>query len=146
MTCVLRAVVAIVRAWTKLYTLGLPSSEQSRRREAIDSDIWEFLHDLECANDRQPARHILGRAIRGVPDDLRWRVAHTETSSAKAAALLIAVMLLVAMRFISTGISLPPVPSAQAPVILTLDVPPPPPPPPEKQGGRHDRDYWRTRP
>lgn len=33
------------RAWTCLYTKGLPDEECERRRGEIESDLWEHLHD-----------------------------------------------------------------------------------------------------
>jgi hypothetical protein len=145
MTFFLRLAVLIVRGWTHLYTLRLSSADQALRRDVIHSDIWEYLHDPDRGSHLRAARHVPGRAIRGIPDDLRWRAEQTRAPYLLHAAVALTVLLLVAAGLLTHGISMPPLPPSRQPAILALEVPPPPPPPPEKQGGRHDRDYWRSR-
>jgi hypothetical protein len=145
MTLVLHIAMRIVRGWTFLYTSCLPSAKQLLRRNAIDSDLWEYLHDPDRNGTFRAALHVLGRAIRGVPDDLQWSIEQVRISYLPCAAVTVIALVIVVARQLSGGVSMPPVPPLQPPVIVTLDTPPPPPPPPEKQGG-HDRDYWRNRP
>jgi hypothetical protein len=145
MRFVLRIAVLIVRGWTELYTFRMSAAEQTLRRDAIDSDLWECVHDPDRRSHLGTALHVLGRAIRGVPDDLRWRVEQTRLSYLPRTALLTA-LLLIAGTLLDLHISMPPAPPAPVPLIVMLETPPPPPPPPEKQGGRHDRDYWKSQP
>jgi len=147
MSVILAIATWIVRGWTRLYTLRMPAAEQTARREAIDSDVWEQLHDAPDGGDLRTALHLLGRTVCGVPDDLRWRVEYVQNPSLRYAALALTVLAIVVVAILSSAGALPPLPRAEAPAILILDTPPPPPPPPpEKQGGRHDREYWRSRP
>ena len=70
----LRAVIACVRAWTRLYTSRLPPIVRHRRRAEIDSDLWEWRAD-QAREPRGPgAAHLLLRLLRGMPDDVAWRV------------------------------------------------------------------------
>ena len=68
----LLAACAAVRAWTWLYTLPLDSTAK-RRRDEIDSDLWEYRNDRSrhhtgAAN----AVHLLTGAVLAIPDDLLW--------------------------------------------------------------------------
>lgn len=60
--------VRSTRRWTASYTRGLPSSAGDRRREEIESDIWEHIHDPEAAS-----REVMGRCLRGIRADVWWR-------------------------------------------------------------------------
>jgi len=68
--------IAPTRAWTALYTRGLPSRLRSERREEIDCDLWEHqrLADLEREPVTDTAAAILLRLIMGVPADMTWRL------------------------------------------------------------------------
>ena len=68
----LRAAIAAVRAWTTLYTSGLPIEQRDARREEIDSDLWESVND-PASDRRSLALQIAARLIAGIPDDLGWR-------------------------------------------------------------------------
>ena len=66
--------VALVRAWTRLYTWRLPQSLRESRRAEIESDLWESCHD---AGPRlSPAVQVIVRLLLGIPDDLQWRMTH----------------------------------------------------------------------
>jgi uncharacterized protein (TIGR03435 family) len=69
-----RAVIACVRAWTRLYTSGLPSAVRNRRRAEIDSDLWEWCADQASGPRDVGAVCLLRRLVFGMPDDLAWRV------------------------------------------------------------------------
>jgi hypothetical protein len=62
----------LVRAWTRVYTHGLPRAERSARRAEIDSDLWEFEHDPEAPQGGWAATQVLARLFVGIPDDLAW--------------------------------------------------------------------------
>lgn len=130
-----RIACAVVRGWTRVYTSGLAAEAAERRRAEMDSDLWESLHDRDpSAGD---AAHLLGRALRSVGHDLRWRVEmmapgrRTHVARlAIATAILGLSSLLVLRQLIRVG-ALPPVPH-QIPErnLGPLGAPPPPPPPP----------------
>src|SRR5262245_12177041 len=67
-------VVALVRAWTRMYTVGSDPVCREERRAEIESDVWELLHDPDGGRGLTPAGQVLGRLIAGVPDDLLWRL------------------------------------------------------------------------
>ena len=73
--------VALTRSWTAFYTRGLPPDLRSRRREEIESDLWEQRRQAGSQRETQlgTALHILLRLVLGAPSDLVWRV---ETGSA----------------------------------------------------------------
>jgi hypothetical protein len=68
--------IAPTRAWTALYTRGLPSDVRGERRDEIDCDLWEHqrLADLEQEPVTDTAAAILLRLIMGVPADMTWRI------------------------------------------------------------------------
>ncbi len=76
MSALLRFAVDPTRAWTALYTRGLPSAVRGERQEEIDCDLWE--HQRLADFQRQPATStaaaILLRLIMGVPADMTWRL------------------------------------------------------------------------
>jgi uncharacterized protein (TIGR03435 family) len=70
----LQALMACVRAWTKLYTSGLPPAVRNRRRAEIDSDLWEWRADQASEPRGAAGLHLLLRMLRGMPHDVAWRV------------------------------------------------------------------------
>ncbi|MFN0093983.1 MAG: hypothetical protein ACKVVT_04295 [Dehalococcoidia bacterium] len=60
-----------VTTWVHLYTSGLPEEARDGRREEIAGDVWEQLR-------RGEQGAVVTRCLRGVPDDLTWRLAHTQ--------------------------------------------------------------------
>jgi hypothetical protein len=68
--------IAPTRAWTALYTRGLPAEVRGERREEIDCDLWE--HQRQADLQREPATNtaaaILLRLIMGIPADMTWRL------------------------------------------------------------------------
>jgi len=68
--------VALTRSWTALYTRGLPPDLRSRRRDEIESDLWEQrrLDDFERTPAADTAVEVLLRLVLGAPADLIWRI------------------------------------------------------------------------
>jgi hypothetical protein len=62
----------LVRAWTRVYTFGVPPAERSARRAEIESDLWELEHDPDMRG--RAAAQVLARLLLGIPDDLAWRL------------------------------------------------------------------------
>jgi hypothetical protein len=128
--------VSAVRLWTRLYTWRLPPALREARRAEIESDLWESQCDAQtrsAPSALRASRHMLGRLIRGIPDDLVWRAEHmiatrrlrprTIALTAIAAAVLLAVLW--AIPLLTPG-ELP----TPRPIRKFVQQPPPPPPPP----------------
>jgi uncharacterized protein (TIGR03435 family) len=64
----------LVRLWTRVYTLGMPSSVRDPRLNEIECDLWECQHD---ADRKTNAVEILTRLVLGVPHDVMWRFEQT---------------------------------------------------------------------
>ena len=129
-----RIAAAVVRGWTQLYTSGLPASARDARRDEIDSDLWESVHDP--AGDRDTlALHIWARLLGGMFDDVRWRAAQVIDFGPYAwrvgASLVLAVLLGLWLITAATPpvVEFPPAPKFP-PVLMDPPPPPPPPPPP----------------
>jgi cytochrome b6-f complex iron-sulfur subunit len=67
---------ALVRAWIRLYTLGLPALAREERRLTIDSDLWEQRLDATAAGEtpRRTGASIVRRCLAGLAADLAWRL------------------------------------------------------------------------
>ena len=65
--------VAAVRAWTFVYTVGMPRQVAARRRAEIESDLWELQHDPDGSSSTSQGVHVLARLILGLSYDLLWR-------------------------------------------------------------------------
>lgn len=76
MSALLSFIIVPTRAWTALYTRGLPAEVRGDRREEIDCDLWE--HQRLADHEREPmtgtAVVMLLRLIMGVPADIFWRL------------------------------------------------------------------------
>jgi len=63
----------LARWWVGGYTRTAPEPAASDRRAEIESDLFEQVRSTD------PAAHstwsVVGRTVRGIPDDLMWRVA-----------------------------------------------------------------------
>ena len=96
----------LVRAWTRLYTLGLPRAERTARRAEIDSDLWEFEHDPDAPRGARAAAQVLARLLIGIPDDLAWRMnAGATAHGAPVRALAAAGMITGPRRISAFGLS-----------------------------------------
>jgi len=126
--------IALVRAWTRIYTWGMDPRTRAARIAEIESDLWEGVHSGDGASA------ILIRLLLGVVDDLVWRTTHDlirETSSRRTAAF--GVMVTVATLLVAGALwlidasragQLPEPPSMMHFVAAPAPPPPPPPPPP----------------
>jgi hypothetical protein len=131
-----RLAAAVVRAWTQVYTWGLARSARDARREEIESDLWESVHDPDV--DRETlALQIWARLLAGVFDDVRWRAAQVidfgpyawRVAASLALALLLGLWLVRAAT--PPVLETPPAPRRlDSPVLMDPPPPPPPPPPP----------------
>src|SRR5258708_7156422 len=68
--------IGTVRGWTRFYTLRMDPPDRDRRREEIESDLWE-LHEDTRRRGASPATiavHMLARLLFGIPHDLLWRI------------------------------------------------------------------------
>lgn len=63
------------RLWVRLYTRRLPSHAALRRRQEIESDLYEHFAEAADAGitGRRLGAEILARVLVGVPADLSWR-------------------------------------------------------------------------
>ena len=68
--------ITVVRAWTRVYTCGIPAASAEQRRAEIDSDLWEFHEDARRrgSSPERIAVHMLARLLFGVPHDVLWRI------------------------------------------------------------------------
>ena len=132
---------ALVRAWTRLYTWGLPAVARDRRCAEIASDLWEFSRDLgdEGVGPTAAALRIVRRLLLGIPDDLTWRIDEGGAMSQVrtsiwllVAALVVALLWPVIDVMRAQRLPIPPTPpgwSFRAGPPTRLPPPPPPPAP-----------------
>jgi hypothetical protein len=124
--------VALVRAWTRIYTWGMAPRAREARVAEIESDLWESVQ----GGDRVP--EILARLVLGIVDDLVWRTTHDlirETSARRTAAfgliVTAATVLLVAALWFIDAVRAAQLPEPPAVMhFMASPAPPPPPPPP----------------
>ena len=122
-------VAAIVRAWTAVYTWGLPEAERRARRDEIESDLWECRHG-DAAN-RSTVLTVLARLILGVPDDLGWRWERAPAHPWAFGLGVTTALALATLALVSWATSVQPLPVPPAAGWhARFDRPPPPPPPP----------------
>jgi len=78
MSLTLAWAIALVRGWTRLYTLRMDPAQRDARRAEIESDLWEFHEDARRrgATPELIAIHMFLRLVLGVGHDLLWRVEH----------------------------------------------------------------------
>jgi hypothetical protein len=129
--------VALVRAWTRIYTWGMDPRARDARVAEIESDLWEGVQ----SGDGAPA--IIVRLLFGLVDDLVWRTTYDlirDTSARRTAAFgaiitLATVVVVAALWFIDAvrAAQLPAPPSVMHFVAAPAPPPPPPPPPPPCQ-------------
>ena len=128
--------IAVVRAWTRIYTWGMDPRAREARIAEIESDLWDSVQN----GDRAAA--ILFRLLFGIVDDLVWRTSHDlirETSARRTAAFgaiitLATIVLVAALWFIDAArAGQLPEPPAVMHFVPSPAPPPPPPPPPDAQ-------------
>jgi hypothetical protein len=134
--------VALVRAWTRIYTWGMDPRARDARVAEIESDLWESVQGGDRAAD------LLARLAFGIVDDMVWRTTHDlirETSARRTAAFGLIVtfatlVIVAALWFIDAArtAQLPEPPSIMHFVASPAPPPPPPPPPPDAQETRRN--------
>jgi len=130
----LRISVAAVRTWTRVYTSHMPRSVAEARRAEIESDLWECQTD-DAARPALPIQ-IMGRLVRGIFDDVRWRVEHMNRNShlaRRTVALSIATTAVLTCVWVILVVipgTPPQAPAAPEVRWKRVQYPPPPPPPP----------------
>lgn len=137
----LRIASAAVRAWTQLYTCGLPKEARDARRDEIESDLWESMHDRD-GQRAGLASHIWMRLVGGVFDDVRWRAEQITDAGANVwrvgitfAVVTLIVLWMIAEAILPAGYPQPPSPPRLALRPVLMRQPPPPPPPPCRPAG-----------
>ena len=63
----LRLAIALVRAWTRLYTWRMEPAIRKARHAEIESDLWEFEQDPDAGRRLSPAVQVMARVLLGVP-------------------------------------------------------------------------------
>jgi hypothetical protein len=87
----MRAAIALTRAWVRVYTSRLPSDVAEMRRTEIDSDIWEMQHDSDLRPGLPTTTMALVRLIGGMPDDIAWHVENASTEEQMRTRLTVAL-------------------------------------------------------
>ena len=93
--------VGMVRAWTRLYTWGLPAAQRQARQAEIDSDLWELRHDPAARRRGNTSTQIVTRLLAGIPDDLAWRLEVGATGHAVPVRALAAAGMMTGPRRVS---------------------------------------------
>lgn len=93
--------VRLVRAWVWFYTRGLPARVAEARRAEIDSDVWEQLRDASRAGRPVPSFALLGRFVRGVPDDLAWRLEREPLSGSPVQRVVLPVVVVLSYGWLA---------------------------------------------
>lgn len=70
-----RPAATLCQVWVGFYTWRLPAEAAKRRRDEIESDLFEHTREAGSAGatSHRLAAEILGRVLVGVPADLSWR-------------------------------------------------------------------------
>ena len=66
----------LTQRWVRLYTRSAPAGDTVDRRAEMESDLWEQVA-TRTASGAPPGRirrELVGRALRGVPADVAWRL------------------------------------------------------------------------
>lgn len=69
-------VANLVRAWHRIYCVGIDAEVRETRALELESDLWEQQQDATLQR-HSPARaqlDVAGRLIRGIPADISWRL------------------------------------------------------------------------
>lgn len=122
----------LTRAWTRLYTAGLPDPLRGRRRAEIESDLCDLAGEVRGGRTSETAAalQVLARCVFGVADDVAWRLDEAPPRPVPVPLLWTGAVMVVAMALgawlaTATRIELPP----PAPMMTFVEAPPPPPPP-----------------
>jgi hypothetical protein len=76
-----------VRGWVSMYTRAITPPVRLARRDEMESDVWEHVHDGLDRGIAEPviAIAVLERMLRGIPSDLSWRRTHLSAATEAAA-------------------------------------------------------------
>jgi hypothetical protein len=71
-----RLAKGVVRAWVRMYVVGLRASERAEKLAEIDSDLWEHVCDGDAAGRGAygTSLQVVARCVRGAPADVVWRL------------------------------------------------------------------------
>lgn len=71
----------LTQCWVRLYTRSAPVGDTVDRRAEMESDLWEQVatRTASGAPPRRIRRELVGRALRGVPADVAWRLEVEQT-------------------------------------------------------------------
>ncbi len=66
----------VTRRWVALYTRTAPIGDAADRRAEMESDLFDQASacNARSASSRQMNSELLGRAVRGIPADIGWRL------------------------------------------------------------------------
>jgi hypothetical protein len=130
----LRFALTIVRVWTTLYTSGMPDGLRETRRAEIESDLWESQHDRRPESNLGVGVQILLRLLRGIPDDLLWRVELMDLRRRRRRIGMwitaTAGVVLWAALWVGSALTPSTLPQPPHPMVFVAGPPPAPPPPP----------------
>ena len=145
MNPLLSSAIALVRGWTRFYTLHMDPACRDDRRAEIESDLWEFHEDARRRGSSPEgiAVHMVTRLVFGIPHDLLWRIeyegdaamTHRRSTWMTAAAIgaTVCIAALWAFFTVTSLGALPPLPdSVHVERVYRQPRPPPPPPPPPR--------------
>lgn len=132
--------IGTVRGWTRFYTLHMDPPDRDRRRDEIESDLWEFHEDARRrgCSPAALALHMLARLAAGIPDDVQWRVEYEGEAgmsprrstwmTAAAIGATVCIAALWAFFAVASLGALPPLPdSVHIERVYHRAMPPPPP-------------------
>jgi hypothetical protein len=119
--------IAVVRGWTRAYTWRLPQDVRDVRRGEIESDLFESQRD--DGPTLSLALQVTMRLLLGVPDDVQWRIEHSQwgrTPAFVVAALATTAFLIAAFLWVDlmSARRLPVPPPLPASVRPSFPVPP----------------------
>jgi hypothetical protein len=134
MTHTLLTAIRLTRAWTRLYTSALDSALRDERRAEIESDLWESHEDARRSGRSADsvALHIVGRVVRGVPQDVLWCIEHRRPVAKPVlqVAVVTGAALVLMMFWVMSAFDSSPLPPPSPSMVFIAAPPPPPPPPP----------------
>lgn len=73
-SCLCVVLIALTRAWVRLYTLGMSADMREERTAEIESDLWETRHDSSRSGSWSRTLQLLRRLCAGMINDIAWRM------------------------------------------------------------------------
>lgn len=90
-------VIGLTRAWTRVYTYGLPPAVAAVRVEEVDCDVWEMCHDPDGGAPATRLAVAIIRLAAGMADDIGWRADHASMTEAALARRVVALAIATAV-------------------------------------------------